>query len=143
MGTLLEVLRAIFTSRAASVAENLAFRQQLAVLHASIKRAKLRPRDRVFWVWLSRLWPDWKSLLVIVQPDTVVKWHRQGFKLYWRWKSRKRKPGRPKIDQEIRYLIRRMCQTLPRVTSSPFQRPRSDCCIASWCYVTTDAAWST
>ena len=50
---------------------------------------------------------------MIVQPDTVVKWHRQGFKLYWRWKSRRRKPGRPKIDQEIRDLIRRMCQESP------------------------------
>ena len=70
-------------SRAALVAENLALRQQLAVLSASAKRPKLRPRDREFWVWLSRLWPGWKSLLVIVQPETVIKWHRQGFKLYW------------------------------------------------------------
>ena len=97
MGTLLAVLRAIFTSRAAWVAENLALRQQLAILRASVNRPKLRPRDRVFWVWLSRSWPGWKSLLVIVQPDTVVKWHRQGFKLYWRWTSRKRKPGRPAV----------------------------------------------
>ena len=64
--------------------------------------------DRIFWVWLSRIWPDWRSCLVIVRPDTVIKWHRQGFKLYWRWKSRTPKPGRPKIDPEIRELIRQM-----------------------------------
>ena len=85
MRALFAAPRAIFTSRAALVAENLALGQRLAVLRASVKRSKLRPRDRVFWVWLSRLWPGWKSLFVMVQPDTVVKWHRQGIKLYWRW----------------------------------------------------------
>ena len=74
------------------------------------KRPRLRLRDRVFRVWLSRLWPGWKSLLVIVQPETVVKRHREGFKLYWRWKSTKHKPGRPKVEQEIHDLIRRMRQ---------------------------------
>ena len=113
MRALFVTFRAILTSRAALVAENLPLRQQLAVLRASVSRPRLRPRDRVFWVWLSRLWPGWKSLLVIVQPETVIKWHRQGFKLYWRWKSRKRQPGRPKIDQEIRNLILRMCQENP------------------------------
>ncbi len=80
-------------------AENLALRQQLA----------LRKRDRIFWVWLSRLWTGWRSLLVIVQPDTVIRWHHQGFRLYWRWKSRA-KSGRPKVEVEIRKLIRRMCR---------------------------------
>jgi hypothetical protein len=102
------ILRAVFRGRAAIAAENLALRQQLAVLQVSVKRPRLRKRDRVIWVWLSRLWADWRSCLMIVKPDTVVRWHRQGFRLYWRWKSRKRKPGRPKIDAEIRDLIRRM-----------------------------------
>jgi len=57
-------------------AENLALRQQLAVLRHSVKRPKLRRRDRVFWVWLSQLWRNWRSVLVIVQPETVIRWHR-------------------------------------------------------------------
>jgi transposase InsO family protein len=68
--------------------------------------------DRVLLCWLSRLWSGWKSALLIVQTDTVTRWHRQGFKLYWRWKSRKNR-GRPLVDQEIRDLIRRMCRENP------------------------------
>ena len=93
-------------------AENLALRQQLGVLRRSAKRARLRQRDRVFWVWLSRLWADWQSSLVIVKPTTVIRWHRQGFRLYWGWRSRKR-PGRPKIDADIRGLVRRMAHENP------------------------------
>jgi hypothetical protein len=78
------------------------------VYKQSVKRPKLRPRDRIFWVWLSRLWSNWRSALSIVQPETVIRWHRQGFKLYWRWKSRSGKPGRPPIARDIRELIRRM-----------------------------------
>ena len=93
--------------------ENLGLRQQLAVYQQSIKRPRLRPRDRVFWVWLSRLSHDWRSILVIVKPETVVRWHLRGFKLYWRWKSQTRNPGRPKIDAEVRELIRRMSRENP------------------------------
>ena len=78
------LLRGLLTSRAAMVAENLALRQQLGVLQRSCERPRLRRRDRVFWVWLSRLWPDWKPLLVIVHPATVIEWHHQGFKLLCR-----------------------------------------------------------
>jgi hypothetical protein len=95
------------------IIENLALRQQLSVLHQSVKRPKLRNRDRIFWVWLSRRWPNWRSALIIVQPETVVRWHRSGFRLYWRWKSRARKPGRPPIEREIRELIRRMSRENP------------------------------
>ena len=100
-------VRAFFASRADLAVENMAFRHQLAVLQRSAKHLKLRKRDRIFWAWLLRLWSGWRSALLIVQPETVVRWHRQGFKLYWRWKSRK-KPGRPKVDREVRNLIRRM-----------------------------------
>ncbi len=62
----------------------------------------------MFWVWLSRICPEWRSWLVIVKPETVIKWHRQGFRLYWRWKSRSRTTGRPQLPREIRELIRRM-----------------------------------
>ena len=106
-------VRAFIIGRAAATFEDLALRQQVAVFRQSVKRPKLRLRDRVFWVWLSRLWPDWRSALAIVQPETVVKWQRHGFKLYWRWKSRADKPGRPRIKREVRDLIRRMCRENP------------------------------
>ncbi len=102
-------LRALFMEPVELATENLALRQQLAVQHRIAKRPRLRRRDRIFWVWLSRLWPGWQAALLIVKPDTVVRWHRQGFKLYWTWKSRRgRTGGRPKVDKEIRALIRRM-----------------------------------
>jgi hypothetical protein len=93
-------LRAVFLPRAALAAENLALRQQLAVLQVSVKRPRLRKRDRIFWVWPSRIWSGWRSCLMIVKPETGIGWHRQGFRLYWRWKSRK-KPGRPKAGAEV------------------------------------------
>ena len=102
------LIRAFFVCRLSLAAENLALRQQLAILGASAKRPKLWARDRVFWVWLSRLWRDWRSVLVIVNPETVIAWHRRGFRIYWRWKSRLGKAGRPKVDREIRELIRKM-----------------------------------
>ncbi len=101
--------RVLFRGPAELAVENLALRQQLAILGEQKKRPRLRTRDRIFWVWLSRLWTGWRSLLVIVQPDTVVRWHRQGFRLYWRWKSRAIS-GRPKVEVEIRKLICRMCR---------------------------------
>jgi transposase InsO family protein len=102
-------VRAMFASRATIAAENLALRHQLGVLQRSVKRPRLRQRDRIFWVWLSRLRTGWRDSLAIVKPATVIRWHREGVKLYWRWKSRG-KPGRPKIDVEIRNQIRRMCR---------------------------------
>ena len=95
------------------VLENLALRQQLEVLQRSVKRPRLRRRDRFFWVLLSRIWSNWRSALTIVKPDTVVRWHRKGFKLYWRWNCRKRGPGRPPVSPEIRALIRQMAQANP------------------------------
>jgi hypothetical protein len=105
------IIRVFLANRSALIAENLALRQQLAVLRRSAKRPRLRQRDRIFWVWISRLWRSWRSALVVVQPDTVVRWHRRGFRLYWRWKSKNR--GRPTIEPAIRNLIRRMSQENP------------------------------
>ena len=115
------IFRIIFRDRSSLIAENMALRQQLAVLQRKVGRPKLRSSDRIFWAWLSRLWNGWRSTLLIVQPETVVKWHRQGFKLYWRFKSRKR-PGRPGISPEIRKLIRQTSQDnitwgVPRIKS--------------------------
>ena len=102
------LVRMLLAGRATLLAENLALRQQLAVLHRNAGRPRLRRRDRIFWVWLSGLWTGWRSALVLVQPETVVRWHRQGFKLYWRWKSRSRGEGRPAVPRDVRDLIRRM-----------------------------------
>ena len=64
--------------------ENLALRQQLMVLKRRQKRPQIKVSDRVFWVIMSRIWSAWRDAVVIVQPDTVVRWHKQGFKLFWR-----------------------------------------------------------
>jgi hypothetical protein len=96
-----------FQSRLALQAEILALRHQLNVLHRSADaRRQLRISDRVLWAWLSRLWPNWRSALLIVKPETVIHWYRQGFRFYWRWKSRH--VGRPDTAREIRELIRKM-----------------------------------
>ena len=76
-------------------------------------RPHLSRWDRILWVWLSRVWTDWRSSLVIVQPATVLAWHRRGFQLYWRWKSRTPSGGRPRLDPELRHLIRRMARENP------------------------------
>src|SRR3954471_18181977 len=95
--------------------ENLALRQQLAVLRRSApKRLKLTSADRIFWVWLRCVWTDWKSTLIIVKAETVVAWHRKGFRLFWSWKVRQGKPGRPRVPQEVRDLIRIMSRNNPR-----------------------------
>jgi len=107
------LIRGFFVRRSNLILENLALRQQLTVQQRTIKRPKLKRKDRIFWAWLSRIWPQWKSALIVVKPETVIKWHRQGFKLYWRWKSRPSKVGRPIISKEIRDLIRQMSQENP------------------------------
>src|SRR5262245_28004493 len=107
VSALILLIRSLIVSRTALTAENLALRQQLAVLNRKIHRPQLHRRDRFFWVILSRLWKNWREVLIIVKPETVIRWHWQGFKLYWRWKS-KAPVGRPKIDKEIRGLIKRM-----------------------------------
>ena len=104
---------AFLGDRAEIAAEMVALRHQLTILQHSAKRPKLRKRDRIFWVWLSKLWSHWRSAIVIVKPETVVRWHRQGLRLYWRCKPRKGNSGRPKIEREITYLIRRMSPENP------------------------------
>ena len=114
LAALLVALRSIFHSRLELQFENLALRQQIGVLQRSgRKRLKLRSGDRLFWVYLSRIWRDWRSTLVIVQPETVVAWHRKGFRRFWTWRVRHGQPGRPVIAREVRDLIRRMCRENP------------------------------
>jgi hypothetical protein len=112
-GMLWAFVRGVLAGRARLAAENLALRQQVAILKHATPRPKLRPGDRVFWVWLSRLWVEWRSVLTIVQPETIIRWHRQGFRLYWRWKSGAPPVGRPRVGREIRDLIRRMARENP------------------------------
>jgi putative transposase len=112
--TLLATLSSIFRSRATIRLENLALRHQIGILQRSgRKRPKLTPADRLFWVRLSRIWSDWRSALAIVKPETVVAWHRAGFRLFWTWKVRRGQRGRPLISREIRDLIRQMCRENP------------------------------
>ncbi len=112
--TLLATLSSIFWSRAALQLENLALRHQIGVLQRSLrKRPKLTRGDRLLWVGLSRIWRDWRSALAIVKPETVVAWHRAGFRLFWTWKVRRGQPGRPVISRAVRDLIRKMCRQNP------------------------------
>jgi len=115
MPTLLVSLRDCFRTRLVLQAEIIALRHQLLVLQRSSRGQRLRLRvfDRFFWVWLSRLWGGWQSALLIVKPETVIAWHRRGFRLYWTWKSRHRQ-GRPNVSTEIRDLIRKMSVANPR-----------------------------
>lgn len=106
-------LRALLGGCTAVTLENVALRHQLDVLRRATPRFRLRLRDRIFWVCLSRLWANWRASLVLVRPATVVAWHRQGFQLYWRWKSRHCSVGRPPLDLELRSLIRRMARENP------------------------------
>ncbi len=115
MFILLISLRDCFRTRAVLQAEIIALRHQLLVLQRSNRghRLRLHNSDRLLWVWLSRLWTGWRSALIIVKPETVIAWHRVGFRLYWRWKSR-HGVGRPSVSQEVRDLIRRMSLANPR-----------------------------
>ncbi len=104
-----QVVRALSRSRADLLLENLALRQQLTTLKSKRPRPRLNDTDRGFWVALREAWPGWASRLVIVTPETVVKWHRQRSRRYWtRISHRNRQPGRPEIDFEVRKFIRSM-----------------------------------
>ena len=108
------VLWTCFRTRSSMHLEILALRHQLAVLkRRTKKRSSLRIADRFLWVMLSRVWAQWRTALVIVKPETVIGWQRKGFRLYWRWKSRAGKYGRPCVSLEIRDLIRQMSAANP------------------------------
>jgi hypothetical protein len=111
---LLAVLYSFLRSRAEVQLENVALRHQIGVLQRSVrKRPILTSGDRLFWIYLSQIWRNWRSALVIVQPETVVAWHRKGFRLFWTWKVGHGQSGRPAVACEVRDLIRRMCRENP------------------------------
>jgi putative transposase len=93
--------------------ENLALRQQLAVYKRTIRRPKLRTTDRLLWVGLARVWPGWRQALVIVSPDTVLRWQRHRLREYWARLSRRPTGGRPPLNAEIKSLVRRMVAANP------------------------------
>lgn len=111
---LLGLFRRCLYSRRDLLLENLALRQQLLALQRRKPKPRLARIDRLFWVAVRRLWPKWKQALVIVTPETIVRWHRTGFRLYWNWLSRHRVVvGRKRISKELRDLIFRMVAENP------------------------------
>ena len=111
LGLVVGTFRSALRTQRELAFENLVLRQQLAVLKHRHPRPWLTDADRRFWVVLSRIRSGWRDYLHVVQPQTGERWHQQGFRYYWRWKSRRR--GRPAIDPEIRALIRQMCMANP------------------------------
>jgi len=110
---LVALLRATVRDRGDLIAENVALRHQLAVLTRPTRtRPRLRARDKLFWVLARLVRRDWRRLLVVVTPETVVRWHRRGWRLFWRWRSRVR-IGRPRVSPEVRELIATMARDNP------------------------------
>jgi hypothetical protein len=104
----------VFPARLKELAlENLALRQQLAVMKRQCPRPRLQTPDRWFWVSLSRIWPNWRKPLLLVRPETVIGWHRRGFRLFWSWISRRKQLGRPETRHELRELVRGMAAANP------------------------------
>jgi putative transposase len=100
---------AVFKSRSTlQLEKNLALRHQLTVLRRSVKRPELSSADRLLWTWKCRVWSDWRSALIIVKPETVIAWHRKGFRLFWTWEVRRGQPGRPAVPKDVQELIRKM-----------------------------------
>ena len=93
---LLVAVRGFFRSRHDSALEILALRQQVAILKRKRPRPRLNRRDRLFWTALRQVWSRWAEVLVVVKPETVVGWHRTGFRLFWKWRSRAREAEDPK-----------------------------------------------
>jgi transposase InsO family protein len=109
----LHSLRFLVRSRTSLHLEILALRHQLAVINRTRRpRLRLTSTDRALWAWLSRTWCGWRSVLHLVTPDTVVGWHRRGFRLFWTWKSRRR-TGRPGVPPDVRALIRQLSTANP------------------------------
>src|SRR5881628_133460 len=121
LAILVWTLRSTIRTQRELALENLALRQKVAVWKVRQPRPQLTTTDRIFWVVLSRLWKNWRSSLQVVRPETVVRWHRQGFRRYWAGKSRHRR-GRPAIGTEVRDLMRRMEPRQSSLGSTPHPR---------------------
>ena len=108
VGLIVGSLRRALRPAPRSLIENLVLRQQLAVCIRQPRRLRLRREDRRFWSVIARTWTPWRSHLQLVQPETVIRWHRSARSHYWTWRSRRRSPGRPRISAEVRDLIVRI-----------------------------------
>ncbi len=114
MDVLLNLVRTLFAAKADLAMENLALRQQLAVLHRKNPRPRLNEMDRAFWAAMKEQFAAWSDALVIIKPDTVVRWHRDAFRRHWaRLSASGRRPGRPRVSTEVRALIRAMATDNP------------------------------
>ena len=112
-GHLFATLVGLLRSRAVLHLEFSALRQQLAMIkERDRKRIRFRGHERLFWISLYRCWSDFLRTLRVFKPDTLVCWHRKGFRIFWCWKSRHARGGRPSIDPEVRQLIRRCRETM-------------------------------
>ena len=109
---LLGLLFRFVYSRRDLLLENLALRQQLSVFKQRKPRPTLSPFDKLFWVGIKRVWSQWRNSLAVITPETVVRWHRAGFRRYWRWRSRQ-ELGRKPVSREVRELIFQMVAENP------------------------------
>ena len=114
---LLGALRAALKTRTDLTLENLALRQQLALLRRRSKRPKFGLLDRAFWMWLSQWWTRWSEVLRVVSPQTVIRWHRQSLRAFWTWKSRLGRVGRPRVGGELADLVRTIAWNGPPIIS--------------------------
>ena len=110
---LFSLLTSTFRSRLSLQLEIAALRHQLSAYRMKVERPRIAPSDRLLWCLIASLWPQWRRVLLFVQPRTVTLWQRKRFRDYWRALSQGRRPGRPKISPELRQLIRRMWQANP------------------------------
>src|SRR5216683_309052 len=110
---LLGALCASLRTRIDLALENLALRQQLVLLRRRWKRPQFGRLERLFWVWLSDQWAGWRDALHVVRPQTVIRWHRQGFRAFCTWKSRRGRVGRPRVISELAELVRTMALANP------------------------------
>ena len=115
---LLRLFPFLFGGHRQLAVENLALRQQLAVYKRTTARPKLRTTDRLFWIWLARVWPGWRQPLVIVTPDTVLRWQRRRFREYWTKRSRPT-GRRPPINAKVEALVTRMATAPARMVPHP------------------------
>jgi putative transposase len=110
---LLRTFRLLCSGHRAVALENVALRQQLWILRGTVGRPHLRTSDRLFWVLLAKAWRDWRTALIVVQPDTVVRWHRQWLRRRWTKRSTRTRPGRPSTTAAIRTLVDQMTEANP------------------------------
>ena len=112
MRTLITLIQLLVADRQRLMVENLALRHQLAVLKRTVKQPRIEGSDRRLWILLRRAFKEWRDAVIFVQPDTVVRWHRKGFRYYWKRKS-KSNPGRPPISFALRRGSKRGIRQAP------------------------------